>query len=269
MSNGRPKPGTPNVGDLSQRTAEETAAAANRAQQEAEEVRRMVQEDLAKQAEGRGIEDEIRHRMDPDDVADHQSTDPRMRMHDRRHRHDDEQRGHDLGMIRGDDRALSPSQWDRALGPSDPERRRKLRMRFADSVLPQLPFKEGMRRCWVSTVHIYDTPGFRIGIGYQFCTYTKLQAEGWDVDRYAVKDASNMFHGCVMWRELIAMETDEANWYMIMRELHHDQPYEQSRGIYEQLHAAGEQLRHMGGRTTMAPGMEDLRVYTRPPRQFM
>jgi hypothetical protein len=67
---------------------------------------------------------------------------------------------------------------------------------------------------------------------------------------------------------MIAMETDEDTFNMIMRESHHDRPMDQERGIYEQIEAAGQQIRDMGGRTTMAPGMDRLRQFTRPPQQF-
>jgi len=72
-----------------------------------------------------------------------------------------------------------------------------------------------------------------------------------------------------MWREMIAMETDERNYQTIMRELHHDQPYEMARGIWDTLDAAGERVRDAGGRTSYAPGMEQLKAYVRPPRQFV
>ncbi len=64
------------------------------------------------------------------------------------------------------------------------------------------------------------------------------------------------------------METPEENFNDIMRELHHDAPMDQSRGIYDGLVAAGEQIRDAGGRTTMAPGMEQMRAFKRPPTQF-
>jgi hypothetical protein len=232
-------PGVPNIGDLSQPTADE--ATMSEAQRRAEEMRNLVQQDLQR---------------DPNAV------DERFRLDDR------DGRDEDLDMARGGERAYSRDQWDRAMVPTDPERRRLIQARFRDSVLPNLPKREGWRRCWVSTTHNYDTPQFRIGIGYHFCTYEQLSQEGWSADAYAVKDSRNVYAGCVMWREMIAMETDEKNWYTIMRELHHDQPYELARGIYDTLDAAGERVRDAGGRTSFAPGMEQLKTYTRPPRQF-
>jgi hypothetical protein len=242
MSNGKNgnkiPPGVPNPGgsDLSQPTADE--ATMSEAQRRADEMRSLVEQDL-------GRDRDERFRLDDKDGRDE-----------------------DLDMARGGERAYSRDQWDRSMVPTDPERRRLIQSRFRDSVLPNLPKREGWRRCWVSTTHNYDTPQFRIGIGYHFCTYEQLAQEGWSADAYAVKDSRNVYSGCVMWREMIAMETDEKNWYTIMRELHHDQPYELSRGIYDTLDAAGERVRDAGGRTSMAPGMEQLRTYTRPPKQF-
>ena len=236
--NDRPKlpPGVPNVGDMSQPTADETTM--SEAERRREEMRNIVQGDLQR------------------------DRDERFRLDDR------DGRDEDLDMARGGERAYSRDQWDKAMVPTDPERRRFIQARFRDSVLPNLPKRDGWRRCWVSTTHNYDTPQFRIGIGYHFCTYEQLQQEGWAADQYAVKDSRNVYAGCVMWREMIAMETDERNWYTIMRELHHDQPYELARGIYDTLDAAGERVRDAGGRTSFAPGMEQLKTYTRPPRQF-
>ena len=237
--NGRPPltPGVPNVNDQSQPTAQETTQ--TEVDRQREQTRQLVQADLGR------------------------DRDQRFRLDDR------DGRDEDVGMARGEERAYSRDQWDRALAPTDPERRRLIQMRFRDSVLPNLPLREGWRRCWVSTSHQYDTPQFRIGIGYHFCLYEQLQQEGWNADQYAVKDSKNVFSGCVMWREMIAMETDERNYQTIMRELHHDAPYEASRGIYETLSAAGERVTDAGGRVSFAPGMEQLKVYTRPPRQFM
>lgn len=164
---------------------------------------------------------------------------------------------------------FSNEDWERAAGHTDPERRRAIRAHFEDATLPNLPKKDGWHRCWVSTTHDKDTPQRRTRLGYRFIKYEDVLYDGWTADEYAVKDAQNVFHGCVMWREMIAMETDEDNFIAIMRELHHDQPMEQARGIYDSLDAAGEELRDKGGRTTMAPGMETLRQFTKPPKQFM
>ena len=164
--------------------------------------------------------------------------------------------------------AYGNEEWERAAQRTDPERRRRMQEIFNDSVLPNLPKRDGMHRCWVSTTHNSDTPQRRMRLGYWFYRHEDAQRENWHADEYAVLDAQSIYKGCLMWREMIAMETDEENAQMIMREVHHDRPMDQERGIYEQIEAAGQQIRDMGGRTTMAPGMDRLRQFVRPPRQF-
>lgn len=158
--------------------------------------------------------------------------------------------------------------WERAAARTDPERRAKIREIFRDSVLPNLPVKDGLHRCWVSTTHNSDTPQRRFRLGYWFYKLEDARAEGWHADEFVVTDGASPYRGFIMWREMIAMEIRYEDYCMIMRELHHDQPMDQARSIYETLDAAGERIRDMGGRTTMAPGMETLRQFTKPPRQF-
>lgn len=159
-------------------------------------------------------------------------------------------------------------EWDAAAAATDPEKRTRMREIFRDSVLPNLPHREGFHRCWVSTTHNSDTPQRRLRLGYWFYKLEDAKSENWHADEFSVTDAQSVFHGCIMWREMVAMEIRYEDYCMIMRELHHDQPMDQSRSIYESLDAAGEQIRGRGGRTAMAPGMETLRQFTRPPRQF-
>ena len=222
-------PNPPNAPDLSQPMAHETALA----------------------------EQERRERMDRS-AARVRESDERLISRDGGF---DEVRG-------GRERVFDNDDWERAAGPTDPEVRRQIREVFDDTLLPNLPRKNGWHRCWVSTTHNNDTPQRRVRLGYRFIRYDEVKAEGGGSDEYAVKDASNVFAGCVMWREMVAMETPEERFTAIMRELHHDQPMEQARGIYENLAAAGEEVTDRGGRVTMAPGMETLKAYTRPPRQF-
>lgn len=165
-------------------------------------------------------------------------------------------------------RVYDNADWERAAARTDPEARERMRAIFRDSVLPNLPGKEGFHRCWVSTTHNNDTPQRRLRLGYWFYKLEDARGEQWHADEFAINDAASPYHGCIMWREMVAMEIRYEDYCMIMRELHHDQPMDQARSIYEGIDAAGQQIRDMGGRTTMAPGMESLRQFTRPPRQF-
>lgn len=164
--------------------------------------------------------------------------------------------------------AYDNDDWERAASRTDPERREKIRSIFRDSVLPNLPQKPGFHRCWVSTTHNNDTPQRRLRLGYWFYKLEDARAEGWHADEFVINDSSSPYKGLIMWREMVAMDIRYEDYCMIMRELHHDQPMDQARSIYEAMDAAGERIRDMGGRTTMAPGMETLRQFTKPPRQF-
>lgn len=232
--------GVPNINDGSQPTAQE---AMDDLERRAEEVRRAVQKDL-----GLGADERLR-----------QDEDDRVR----------EARDGDMDLIRGGNgRAYTEEDWSRSRAPTDPERRRFMSLRFNQAILPDLPQPKGLHRCWVSTTHQYDTPQWRLSMGYHFCSHEGLKQEGWNADQYAVKDARNMYAGCIMWREMIAMEINSRGFYDYMREVHHDQPYEQARQIYDTIVAAGDPVRSAGGRTTMAPGFDEMREFVRPPTQF-
>lgn len=167
----------------------------------------------------------------------------------------------------GHARVYDNEDWSRALQPTDPERRRAIREAFSQSHLPNLPKIPGWHRFWASTSHDKQTPQFWISLGYRFLTMERMRAEGWQSDEYAVKDASSPYTGCVMWREMIGMECPQELYHDIMREFHHDAPMQQARGIYETVESMGDSMgRH--GNISMEPGMESLRTFSRPPRQF-
>lgn len=229
MSNGKIKPGIP-MGDLGSQGVDAGAPTAAEIA-EAEARREAARNDT------RSVDERLAERYDSVDSA----------------------RGR--GTYDNDD-------WERAAARTDPERRERMRAIFRDSVLPNLPTKEGLHRCWVSTTHNNDTPQRRLRLGYWFYKLEDARAEGWHADEFVVSDTASPYSGFIMWREMVAMEIRYEDYCMIMRELHHDQPMDQARSIYETLDAAGERIRDMGGRTTMAPGMETLRQFTRPPRQF-
>jgi len=234
-----PKPGVPNINDGSQPSAKEVMDEAAR---QAEAARRAVEADL------------------------HGDRDERLRRSEETDRDD---RDGDLEIARGaSSRTYSNEDWARARVPTDPERRRILNQRYSDALLPSLPQTEQWHRCWISTTNPADTPDQRRSVGYRFCSAEQLASEGWKVDEFAVKDARNIYTGCVMRREMIAMEIPMKEFHEHMREYHHDQPQDQARQIYENLQAAAEPVRAAGGRTSMAPGFEDMARFTRPPSQF-
>jgi hypothetical protein len=229
------QPGVPNLNDLSMPTADEIA--------HSEERKREVLEQQERLAAARRLVAEEEARLAHRDSS--------------------------IESARGGSRgAWTNDEWDRAAEHTDPERRRRMQEILDDTVLPRLPIRAGVHRCWVSTTHNVDTPQRRMRLGYWFFKHDDAQKENWHADEYAVLDATSLYKGCLMWREMIAMEIDEEGFRMLMREAHHDKPMDQERGIYDQIEAAGQQIRDMGGTTRMSPGMESLRQYRRPPTQF-
>jgi hypothetical protein len=151
---------------------------------------------------------------------------------------------------------------------TDPERRRKLRERWGESILPNLPDRPGYHRCWVSTTHPIDTPQRRRRFGYQFVKMEDVRGAGWTADVDAVKDGS--FSGCVMWRELVAMEITQEGYLEYMTEFHRDQPYEQGRNLIDGLDELADTARSKGGRVTLEESMEEFRqrIMTPPAKTF-
>ena len=149
---------------------------------------------------------------------------------------------------------------------SDPERRREMRRRWSESILPDLPPRTGWHRCWVSSTHTIDTPQKRRRLGYSFVQMDDIASSGWTADVEAVKDGS--FKGAVQWREMLAMEIPEDEYQMIMHEFHWDQPHEQSRGILETFDQMNDDARAAGGRIELDDGIEAMRVrMMQPPKQ--
>src|SRR5580765_136516 len=123
------KPGIPNINDLSQPTAEEVAES---------EVRK----------------EEARAQRDRIDEARRILAEEESRL---------AYRDSSLEQARGGSRgATSNDDWERDAMRVDPERRRRMQEIFNDSVLPNLPRRPGMHRCWVSTTHNSDTPQRRM-----------------------------------------------------------------------------------------------------------
>lgn len=151
---------------------------------------------------------------------------------------------------------------------TDPERRRKLREKYDQRVLPTIPERQGWHRCWVSTTHPMDTPSARQRMGYRFVKMDDLRDADWVTDKNAVKDGQ--YDGAVRWRELVLMELPTSEYVDYMREFHHDAPQDQAQGIFEQLDELSDRARSKGGRITLEEGMADLRrrIQSPPARQF-
>lgn len=185
--------------------------------------------------------------------------DPRMARPDRDEARDD-RRG-------GEERAFSRRDWEQANGPTDPERRRAFREKWAQTHLPNLPLKAGMHRCWVSTNHPTDTPARRIALGYEVIKLDDVRSAGWAPEAASVKDGG-VLDGAVRWREMIGMQCPEQDYQDYMREFHHDQPRDMARDIYAPLEDTAQRIRDGGGRVELAEGFQEMTRYRRPDRQF-
>ena len=163
---------------------------------------------------------------------------------------------------------MTTAEREQAAQMTDPERRREIRRRWSESVLPNLPPVNGWHRCWVSTNHPIDTPQRRRRYGYRLVKYDDLNKEGWAADVDAIKDGH--FAGAVQWREMVAMECTNQDYLDYMREFHHDQPAEMTEGIFENLDQMSDEARRKGGKITLDEGIEEMRRrISRPPaRQF-
>lgn len=164
-------------------------------------------------------------------------------------------------------RAMSQRQWDEANAPTDPERRRKFREKWAQTHLPNLPKKPGWHRAWVSSQHPTDTIARRVALGYKILTLADVEGTGWAPEQSSVKDGGNP-DNVVRWREMVGVEIPEEEYQAIMREFHHDQPLDMARDIYAPLEDTAARIREGGGRVEMAEGFREMIRHRRSDRQF-
>lgn len=170
----------------------------------------------------------------------------------------------------GEERAFSQREWDVANAPTDPDRRRAFREKWASTHLPNLPKKAGLHRCWVSVNHPTDTPERREAAGYRYINPDDLKAQGWtpQAQRPGKDGTSVEGAGTVRWREMVGMECDEELYQQYMREFHHDMPRDQVRDIYAPLNELGERAAEQGGRLDLGDGIREAMKYRKPNRQF-
>lgn len=166
-------------------------------------------------------------------------------------------------------REYSNRDWENANAPTDYARRRAFREKWAQTHLPNLPHKDGIHRCWVSTSHPTDTPARRIALGFTIVTLAELQSEGagWAPEATSVKDGSQL-DGAARWREMIGMQCPEEFYQEYMREFHHDMPRDMARDIYEPLMDLQERVKDQGGAIRVGDGFKEMQKFRRQPRQF-
>lgn len=164
------------------------------------------------------------------------------------------------------DHEYTDADWRQAREHTDPERRRKIREVYSQTLLPDLPRKAGFHRCWVSTTHSMDTPERRLALGYAFVMRGDLTGALFKPSDSSAKDGE--MKGAVMWREMVAMECPVDLAYDLMREFHHDAPREMASDIYESLQALQETAGGKGSRIDLEEGFREAAKFVRPPRQF-
>src|SRR6185312_12430634 len=166
----------------------------------------------------------------------------------------------------GEGREFSNRDWSEANAPTDPERRRAFRERWAQTHLPNLPKKDGWHRMWCSTSHPTDTVARRVALGYRVVMLDEIKdTAGWTPEQSSVKDGATI-DGAVRWREMIALEIPEDMYQEYMREFHHDAPLDMQRGIVGGLQQTGENIRDAGGRVELGDGFENMSRFVRAPR---
>lgn len=196
--------------------------------------------------------------MSEDDLRPVQ-PDPRLARPDRDAPHDDRRPG--------EERAFSRRDWEDANSPTDPERRRAFREKWAQTHLPNLPKRSGFHRVWLSTTHPTDTIARRLALGYRLLKLEEVAPQGWAPEQASVKDGAHN-DGYVRWREMIGAEIPEEEYQAYMREFHHDQPRDMMRDIYAPLQETAERVREAGGRVELGDGYAEATRFRRPDRQF-
>lgn len=188
-----------------------------------------------------------------------EASDPRMARPDRDAPHDD-RRG-------GENRAYSNRDWEEANRPTDPEKRRAFRERWAQTHLPNLPKKPGMHRCWVSSTHPTDTPARRVALGYRVLTLDDVKGSGWNPEQASVKDGASV-DNVVRWREMVGMEWPEEDYQAYCREFHVDLPRDMARDIYAPLQETADRVREAGGTVELGDGFREMMRFRRADREF-
>ena len=183
---------------------------------------------------------------------------------------DEARLGHDRDAPRQrnlEQNAYTSRDWDRASAPTDPERRRAFREKWAATHLPNLPKKEGWHRCWISTNHPTDTPARRQALGYTFVKLEDVRGQGWNPEQHSVKDGDHN-DGLVRWREMVGMEWPEEEYQNYLREFHLDMPRDMAADIYAPLQETAQRIRDGGGSVEMGEGFKEMQRYRRPDKMF-
>jgi hypothetical protein len=133
------------------------------------------------------------------------------------------------------------------------------RKRFFQSSLPDLPKIPGYHTCWLTTTNPRDPIHGRIRLGYSILKSSELP--GWEY----VSLKTGEYAGCIGVNEMLASKIPTPLFEAYMREVHHDQPLEEERRIYEANEMKAEDARRMRAKLVIESGSEDLAQAPEPP----
>lgn len=142
---------------------------------------------------------------------------------------------------------------------SDSERVDMFRKRFFQSSLPDLPQIPGHHTCWLTTTNPRDPIHGRIRLGYELLRASDIP--GWEY--VALKQGE--YAGCIGVNEMLAAKLPLPLFEAYMREVHHDQPLEEERRIYEADLAKAEDARRQRASLILEGGTEGLGQAPEPP----
>jgi len=132
-----------------------------------------------------------------------QTKDARLKSEARRDRHEDNREI-------ADDRVLQ-----------DAERLNEFRQQFFQSVLPDLPKIPGYHTVWLTTSNPQDPISRRMRLGYEPVKASDIP--GWE----SLSLKTGEYAGCIGVNEMIAFKIPLHLYEAFMREVHHDQPWEE------------------------------------------
>lgn len=135
---------------------------------------------------------------------------------------------------------------------SDSERIDMFRKRFFQSSLPDLPKIPGFHTCWLTTANPRDPIHGRLRLGYSLLKSSEIP--GWEY----VSMKTGEYAGVIGVNEMLASKIPIPLWEAYMREVHHDQPLEEERRIFDNIEIAAEDARRVRAKLVMEGGMEGL-----------
>lgn len=131
---------------------------------------------------------------------------------------------------------------------SDDERLDMLRQSMFQSSLPDLPKKEGMHRCWLTTTNPRDSVPMRERLGYRLLREADVPGFEFAVTK------GGQYDGCIMVNEMIAAELPTRLFERYMANNHHQEPLFQEEAIAAKQKQHQEEAAQYGASLIEMPG---------------